>query len=64
LDRHQIPEALDHARAMLDPHQLRLPAELEAALEEAIQAGERDEPEEAGAHLQRATRLAQGTGYL
>jgi tetratricopeptide (TPR) repeat protein len=52
LDRHQIPEALDHARAMLDPHQQRLPAELEAALEEAR------------ARLQRAARLAQGTGYL
>jgi hypothetical protein len=64
LDRHEIPAALDHARAMLDPHQQRLPAELEAALEEAIQAGGRDEPEEAGAHLQRAARLAQGTGYL
>jgi len=64
LDRHQIPEALDHARAMLDPQQQRLPAELEAPLEEAIQAGERDEPEEAGTHLQRAARLAQETGYL
>jgi DNA-binding SARP family transcriptional activator len=69
LTQDRIPEALDHARAMLDPQQQRLPEALEAALEGALQAAEDGQPEAAQAgparvHLQRAVALAQETGYL
>ena len=69
LAQDRVPEALDHARAMLDPQQQRLPEALEAALERALGAGEGGEPEaaqaeHARAHLQRAVELAQEAGYL
>ena len=64
LAQDRVPEALDHARAMLDPQQQQLPEALEAALEGALQAGEDGEPESARPHLHRTVALAQGMGYL
>ncbi len=64
LEKEGIPEALGHARAMLDPQQQQLPEPLEAALEEAVQAGEQDLPTASSAHLRRAVELAQKLGYL
>jgi tetratricopeptide (TPR) repeat protein len=64
LAREQVPEALDHARALLDPQQQKLPDPLEASLEAAIQAGQ-DRGAEAAAHrLERAIQVAKETGYL
>ena len=60
----QGPEALAHARAMIDPLQQRLPDPLEAALEAAIQAGEDDGAKAAAQHLERAIQVAKETGYL
>jgi tetratricopeptide (TPR) repeat protein len=64
LAQERVAEAVDHARAMLDPQQQQLPADMEAALEEALQAGEADNPGKARLHLQRAVKVAQETGYL
>ena len=64
LAQERVAEALDHARAMLDPQQQQLPEALEAALEQALQTGEAGKKEAARPHLQRAVELAQETGYL
>ena len=64
LEGDRIPEALDHARAMLDPMQQRLPADLEAALEGACQMGEGGQPEAIRAQLRRSVEVAQDLGYL
>jgi DNA-binding SARP family transcriptional activator len=64
LDKGQLPEAVEHAGAMLDPRQQKLPDPLEAALEAAVRAAERDQPEEARKHLERAVEVAQETGFL
>jgi tetratricopeptide (TPR) repeat protein len=50
-----------YARALLDPHQQRLPDSISLVLESALQA---DSPETAVAHLKEATRFAQELGYL
>jgi hypothetical protein len=64
LEGDRIPEALDHARAMLDPMQQRLPADLEAALEKACQMGDGGQPEAIRTQLRRTVELAQVLGYL
>jgi len=64
MDRGQIPQALDHARALLHPQQQCLPEPLEAALATAIQAGDDGQLETARQHLQNAIQVAQETGYL
>jgi tetratricopeptide (TPR) repeat protein len=64
LEGDRIPEALDHARAMLDPMQQRLPADLEAALEKACQMADAGQPEAIRVQLRRTVELAQGLGYL
>jgi tetratricopeptide (TPR) repeat protein len=64
LTRGQVPEALDHARAMLQPLQQRLPAPLEAALEAAIQTSDDEQAELVRQHLERVVEAAQETGYL
>jgi len=64
LARHQIVEAVSHARALLAPEQRRLPAALTAALQTAIQVWEAGQPETARAHLEQALALAQEIGYL
>jgi tetratricopeptide (TPR) repeat protein len=64
LQREQIAKALEHAGAMLDPLQQKLPDSLEAALEAAVQAGEAGQEAEANAHLHRAVQLALETRFL
>jgi tetratricopeptide (TPR) repeat protein len=64
MDHGQIPQALDHARALLDPQQQKLPDPLEAALETAIQTADGVSTEAAGQHLARAIQVARETGYL
>ena len=64
LEGDRISEALDHARAMLDPTQQKLPRPMESTLESAIEAGEAGQPEAVRAWLQRAVEEAQGSGYL
>lgn len=61
LPRGEVATALEHARALLDPLQQRLPDSLATAVAAAIAAGS---PGEAGTHLQRALELAQEMGYL
>ena len=64
LDRNQISDALEHAQALLDPQQQKLPEKLEAALETAVQAGEAQQAKQVSTYLQRAVALAQETGFL
>jgi hypothetical protein len=64
LTREQIPEALDHACALLDPQQQKLPDSLETALEAAIQAGQDRGAEAAAQHLERVVEIAKETGFL
>ena len=64
LAQDQLPQALDHARALLDPLQQRLPEPLEAALEAALQAAEDDGAEAAAQRLEHPIKVAKETGYL
>jgi tetratricopeptide (TPR) repeat protein len=64
LDQERIPDAIDQARAMLEPVQQRLPDALTATLEEAITAWEGGQAAPAREHLAEAVRLAQEMGYL
>ncbi len=64
VEKGQLPEAVEHAGAMLDHQQHKLPDPLEAALESAVQAAEHDHPVEARQHLERAVTVAQETGFL
>jgi hypothetical protein len=60
----RIPEAVEYARALLEPAQQALPDPLQTVLEEAIETWERGEPEATRAHLDQAIELAQEMGYL
>jgi len=60
----RIPEAVEYARALLEPTQQALPDPLKRVLEEAIKTWKRGEPEAARTHLERAIELAQEMGYL
>jgi tetratricopeptide (TPR) repeat protein len=62
--RGQVPAALDHARAVLDPLQQQLPEPLEAALEAAVQAADDEGDEVVRQRLKRTIQVAQDTGYL
>ena len=64
LEKEQVPEALHHARALLDPQQQRMPADLEDALESACQLGDAGQPERVRVQLERTVELAQELGYL
>jgi hypothetical protein len=59
-----IEEAIECARVLLEPKQMRLPDKLTSVLEAAIAASEQDELDRAGAELERAVTLAEGLGYL
>jgi tetratricopeptide (TPR) repeat protein len=56
--------AIEHARALLDPGQQRLPDELAASLEQAIQAWAGGAPQSARALLHQSMALAQQMRYL
>jgi tetratricopeptide (TPR) repeat protein len=60
----QVSEAVDYARALLEPAQQRFPDALTAVVEEAIKAWEGGESETTRTHLNQATDLAQELGYL
>jgi class 3 adenylate cyclase/tetratricopeptide (TPR) repeat protein len=60
----QLVEAVGHARTLLEPKETRMPDNITAALDHAIQAWEKSELEIARAHLQRASELARLKGYL
>jgi len=62
--RGQTAQAMDHARAMLDPGQQRLPEPLTAALEEAVHAWDEGRPESAHERLTVALHLAHEMGHL
>jgi DNA-binding SARP family transcriptional activator len=64
LSQDNVAEAVDHARAMLDPVQQRLPDLLTAHLERAIQAWQDDHTGAAHQRLEQALELAQELGYL
>jgi hypothetical protein len=55
----QVAEAVDAARQLLAPPQLRLPDELECAVQAAIAAWEEGAPHVAGERLGQAVELAQ-----
>jgi hypothetical protein len=60
----KLAEAVETARALLHPTQMRLPDALTAALEAAIVASEQNCIEDTGTQLQRAINLAQEMGFL
>jgi hypothetical protein len=62
--QNNVGEAIDHARAMLDPAQQRLPEGLAGVLERGIQAQDSGQVEAARTHLERALALAQELGFL
>ena len=64
LAEQNVPEAVEYARMLLDPKQMRQPDELAAALEAAIAASEQNQIDEAGAQLNHALNLAQEMGYI
>jgi tetratricopeptide (TPR) repeat protein len=64
LEQGHLVEAVDQARAMLDPVQQRLPEALTATLEEAIAAWDAGQAAPAREHLAEAVRLAQEGNYL
>ena len=64
LEGDRLSETLEHARAMLDPRQQKLPQPLESALEESTKRGDDGRPDVLRACLQRAVELAQELGYL
>jgi hypothetical protein len=57
-------EAVEHARALLSPAQMRLPEPLEAVLQDVIAAWEGGNANAARARLNEAVELAQQTGWL
>jgi tetratricopeptide (TPR) repeat protein len=60
----QVSEAIEHARALLEPEQQPLPDALAAVVERAVTTWEKSESEIARTHLERAIELAQELGYL
>ena len=60
----RIPEAIEHARGLLEPTQQRLPDTLEATLEGAIETWDKGQSEAARIHLDHAMELVQEMGYL
>jgi hypothetical protein len=64
MDRGQIPQALDHACALLDPRQQKLPEPLETAQEATVQAGDAEGDGVVLRRLEHAIQVAQDTGYL
>jgi hypothetical protein len=59
----ELPAAVEHAQAMLAPHQKRQPEAVMAGLEEAVAAWEAGDAERAGRRLQAALESAEPLGY-
>jgi eukaryotic-like serine/threonine-protein kinase len=64
MQQNNLPVALEQAKEMLMPMQQKLPDDVTAALEAAVQLGESGELEAARAPLAEALRLATEKGYL
>jgi Tfp pilus assembly protein PilF len=64
LAQKRTPEAVAHARALLEPTQQRLPVRLAVIVEQAIDAWDKGNPAAAHTCLDQATELAQELGYL
>ena len=64
LQRRAVAEAVEHARALLEPTQQRLPDPLAAALEAALGAWKQNQPEAAREYLEHATESASRLGFL
>ena len=64
LARREVGRAMDYVRILLDPLQQRLPEEIAAALERAVDAWDQDQADAAQRHLQQAAKIAAGLGYL
>lgn len=64
LQRRAVAEAVEHARALLEPTQQRLPDPLAADLEAALGAWKKDQPEATREYLEHATESAQRLGFL
>jgi tetratricopeptide (TPR) repeat protein len=64
LQRRAVAEAVEHARALLEPTQQRLPDPLAAELEAALGAWKRHQPEAAREYLEHATESARRLGFL
>jgi tetratricopeptide (TPR) repeat protein len=62
--RDDLPGAIDHASAVLDPEQQRLPQDLAVHLEGAVQGFEAGDKTAARNYLKQAIELAQDLGYL
>jgi len=62
--RDHIPEAIDYARALLEPTRQRLPEALTVILEKAINTWEGGDAKETCTNLNQALELAQKMGYL
>jgi tetratricopeptide (TPR) repeat protein len=60
----QATQALEHARRLLPPPQMRLPEALEQAVQQAIDTWEGGKHKKARACLKQATHLAETIGYL
>jgi DNA-binding SARP family transcriptional activator len=60
----QIGQAVGHARVMVAPTQQRLPSDLEASLEKAVQAWGQGQEALAREHLEQAIKVAGQMGYL
>lgn len=64
LNRDQVAAAVESARRMLDPHVRRLPAEIEIALQQAVQLFESGDRDQSKATLGLAVQLAIDTGFF
>ncbi len=60
----QIPEAIDHVRALVAPTQQPMPDGLERQVEAAIQAWDTGQPEQVRACLEQVVTSAREAGYL
>jgi len=64
LTQDRLPEAIDHARQLLDPQQQPLPDALNALVEAAIRSWDAGQLEAALTHLRQGAVLARDMGYL
>ena len=59
-----LSQALEHARALIHPAQMKLPDELATSLESAVRAWDEEDHSEAAADLERAVERATELRYL
>jgi len=62
--RHQLDDAGQYARALLEPTQQRLPDQLAAAVQTAVLASEAESRQDARACFEQALELARKVGYV